>query len=255
MLWPLEQAAEVLAFYARLHRPRAGGAERLLRLPHRAARAAVPRGAAPAEDVRRRLVLRRQRRARPRRRSRRSASALPPALDGVDGDAAARAAVGVRRALSAGRPVVLARRLRRGRFPPRRSRRTSSMHAKLPTWKSTMHLYPIDGAAGRVASDATAWGYRDARWAQVIVGVDPDPAQAGALRDWAVGYWEALHPLLRRRRLRQLPDGGGPGARRGRPTAGTTSGSPPSSAVRPGEPLPRQPEHPARTGARSVTNP
>ena len=65
---------------------------------------------------------------------------------------------------------------------------------KLPTWKSTMHLYPIDGAAGRVAADATPWTYRDARFAQVIVGVDPDPAMAGTLRDWTVGYWDALHP-------------------------------------------------------------
>jgi FAD/FMN-containing dehydrogenase len=66
--------------------------------------------------------------------------------------------------------------------------------AALPTWKSTMHLYPIDGAAGRVAPDATAWSYRDARWAQVIVGVDPDPANAEAIRDWTVSYWDALHP-------------------------------------------------------------
>jgi hypothetical protein len=28
----------------------------------------------------------------------------------------------------------------------------------------------------------------------VIAGVDPDPANAGALRDWCVGYWEAQHP-------------------------------------------------------------
>jgi hypothetical protein len=26
------------------------------------------------------------------------------------------------------------------------------------------------------------------------VGVDPDPANAGVIRDWAVAYWEALHP-------------------------------------------------------------
>jgi FAD/FMN-containing dehydrogenase len=68
-------------------------------------------------------------------------------------------------------------------------------HAReLPTWKSTMHLYPIDGAAGRIAPDATAWAYRGARWAQVIVGVDPDRAKADELRDWTVRYWEALHP-------------------------------------------------------------
>ncbi len=28
----------------------------------------------------------------------------------------------------------------------------------------------------------------------MIVGVDPDPAMAGTIRDWTVGYWEALHP-------------------------------------------------------------
>ena len=27
-----------------------------------------------------------------------------------------------------------------------------------------------------------------------MVGVDPDPAMADALREWTVGYWESLHP-------------------------------------------------------------
>ena len=31
-------------------------------------------------------------------------------------------------------------------------------------------------------------------WAEVIVGVDPDPANAEAIKDWTVGYWEATHP-------------------------------------------------------------
>jgi FAD/FMN-containing dehydrogenase len=65
---------------------------------------------------------------------------------------------------------------------------------KMPTWKSGMHMYPIDGAPSRVGNDDTAWAFRDANWAQVIVGVDPDPAAAGELRDWCVGYHEALHP-------------------------------------------------------------
>jgi FAD/FMN-containing dehydrogenase len=64
----------------------------------------------------------------------------------------------------------------------------------LPTPQSTMHLYPVNGAAGRVGSDATAYRNRDAMWAEVIVGVDPDPAKADALRDWAVAYYDALHP-------------------------------------------------------------
>jgi hypothetical protein len=57
-----------------------------------------------------------------------------------------------------------------------------------------MHLYPINGAAGRVGKDDTAWAYRDAKYNQVVIGVDPDPAKAGALRDWTVGYHDALHP-------------------------------------------------------------
>ncbi|CAN5654318.1 FAD-binding oxidoreductase [soil metagenome] len=65
---------------------------------------------------------------------------------------------------------------------------------RLPTLKSTMHLYPVDGAAARVASDATAFSYRDARWVQVTVGVDPDPANVGPAKEWARDYWETLHP-------------------------------------------------------------
>jgi FAD/FMN-containing dehydrogenase len=63
-----------------------------------------------------------------------------------------------------------------------------------PTWKSTMHLYPIDGAAALIGHNETPWSYRDARWAQVIVGVDPEPASAPLLRQWAVSYFDALHP-------------------------------------------------------------
>jgi FAD/FMN-containing dehydrogenase len=63
-----------------------------------------------------------------------------------------------------------------------------------PTWKSTMHLYPSDGAASRVAPDATPWAYRDAKWTGVFAGVDPDPANADAIREWTVEYQEALHP-------------------------------------------------------------
>jgi FAD/FMN-containing dehydrogenase len=69
------------------------------------------------------------------------------------------------------------------------------MHgSRLPTMFSTMHLYPIDGAAGRVKNNATAWAYRDAKWSEVIVGVDPDPANKDKITNWAKEYWNALHP-------------------------------------------------------------
>jgi len=64
----------------------------------------------------------------------------------------------------------------------------------LPTMHSTMHLYPINGAAGRVGKHETAWNYRDAKWAQVMVGVDPDPANNEKTISWTKSYWDALHP-------------------------------------------------------------
>jgi FAD/FMN-containing dehydrogenase len=65
---------------------------------------------------------------------------------------------------------------------------------KLPTWQSTMHLYPVNGAAARVKNKATAWAYRDATWAAVIVGVDRDPANKEKITNWARDYWNDLHP-------------------------------------------------------------
>jgi hypothetical protein len=67
--------------------------------------------------------------------------------------------------------------------------------AQMPTMQSTMHLYPIDGAAHDVDSADTAWSYRDATWASVYAGVDHDPANAAAIRDWTIDYFEALHPF------------------------------------------------------------
>ena len=67
--------------------------------------------------------------------------------------------------------------------------------AELPTLQSTMHLYPINDVVHRAGRGDTAFSYRGAQWAQVILGVSPDPSDGGRIRDWAVGYWEALHPF------------------------------------------------------------
>src|SRR5439155_13690875 len=46
---------------------------------------------------------------------------------------------------------------------------------KVPTVNATAHIYPINGAAQRVAPDATAFGHREATFATVIAGAWPDP--------------------------------------------------------------------------------
>jgi len=67
--------------------------------------------------------------------------------------------------------------------------------AKLPTLHSTMHLYPVNGAAHRQSNKDTPWSYRDATWSEVIVGVDPDPANKDRITAWAKEYFDALHPF------------------------------------------------------------
>lgn len=66
--------------------------------------------------------------------------------------------------------------------------------AKAPTMHSTMHLYPIDGTAHRIRNNDTAFNYREANWSQVIVGVDPDPANKEQITNWTKQYFDALHP-------------------------------------------------------------
>jgi UDP-N-acetylenolpyruvoylglucosamine reductase len=67
--------------------------------------------------------------------------------------------------------------------------------SSLPTMLSSMHLYPVNGAASKVRKNETAWNYRDAVWAEVIIGVDPDPANKELISDWAMQYWKTLHPF------------------------------------------------------------
>jgi FAD/FMN-containing dehydrogenase len=65
---------------------------------------------------------------------------------------------------------------------------------RVPCVEATVHVYPIDGACQRVASDATAFSYRDARFACVIAGMWPDPADNERNVRWVRDYWEAIHP-------------------------------------------------------------
>ncbi|HUA62647.1 MAG TPA: FAD-binding oxidoreductase [Verrucomicrobiae bacterium] len=65
----------------------------------------------------------------------------------------------------------------------------------LPSMLSTMHMYPINGAVHRVGAGDTAFSYRKTTWAQVICGIDPDPANNERIIGWAKSYWDAVHPF------------------------------------------------------------
>ena len=84
--------------------------------------------------------------------------------------------------------------------------------AEMPTWKSTMHMYPIDGAAHDVGPSDTAWSYRDAHLGRGVRRRRPRPGERRrdpALERRLLG---GAAPVLRRRRVREHDDGRGPGA-------------------------------------------
>jgi FAD/FMN-containing dehydrogenase len=66
---------------------------------------------------------------------------------------------------------------------------------QVPNFLSLMHLYPLDGAVQDVDRAATAFGGRDARFSHIIAGIDTEPANMPAHREWVRDYWAALHPL------------------------------------------------------------
>ena len=65
----------------------------------------------------------------------------------------------------------------------------------VPVVNSTVHIYPINGACHRVASDETAFAYRDATFATVIAGMWPDPADNEKNTAWVRDYYGATAPL------------------------------------------------------------
>lgn len=65
---------------------------------------------------------------------------------------------------------------------------------RVPAVNSTMHLYPINGAAQRVSADEAAFGHREATFAPVIAGMWPDPADNEANIAWVRDYYAATAP-------------------------------------------------------------
>ena len=66
--------------------------------------------------------------------------------------------------------------------------------SQVPEVSSTMHLYPINGAAHRVGATDTAFAYRDATFATVIVCAWEDPAVDKERIQWVRDYYEATAP-------------------------------------------------------------
>jgi len=65
--------------------------------------------------------------------------------------------------------------------------------SEIPTPLSQMHLYPISGAVNRIDSSETPWAHRDAKYAEVIIGVDPDAANNQKMIKWCKDHWNAVH--------------------------------------------------------------
>ncbi len=63
-----------------------------------------------------------------------------------------------------------------------------------PNPSSTMHLYPINGAAARVGVTDTAFSYRHATFSTVIVSAWPDASCDAENIAWVRGYSDALTP-------------------------------------------------------------
>jgi FAD/FMN-containing dehydrogenase len=66
--------------------------------------------------------------------------------------------------------------------------------SKVPEVSATMHLYPINGAAHRFGADDTAFAYRDANFATVIVAAWQDPAVDRERIQWVRDYYDATAP-------------------------------------------------------------
>ena len=72
-----------------------------------------------------------------------------------------------------------------------------------------LHHAPLSGQRRGAQSGAneTACSYRDASWSEVIVGVDPDPANRAAHHGLGQCLLRRAAPLRRGRRLREFHDG------------------------------------------------
>jgi len=84
----------------------------------------------------------------------------------------------------------------KGHFIPDLTPELIDVHATLgptvPTPLSTVHLYPLGGAAGSIEPSQTAFNHRDAQFSTIIASLWDDPAEDDAAIGWVRDYWDAL---------------------------------------------------------------
>lgn len=68
--------------------------------------------------------------------------------------------------------------------------------SQIPSLRSTMHYYPINGKVHDVKQDETAWANRDKRYVQLFVGIDPDPENKEKITHWCRKYYDAMLPYV-----------------------------------------------------------
>ena len=124
---------------------------------------------------------------------------------------------------------------------------------KVPTVNSTVHIYPINGACHRVAPDATAFAYRDATFATVIAGMWPDPAENDANTAWVRDFYDATAPLSEAGGYVNFMAGDDQERIKDNYKGNYDRLVDVKRDVRPGQPLPPQPEHQALGRAADVT--
>ena len=130
----------------------------------------------------------------------------------------------------------------------RRSRRTLQHGPEVPVVNSTMHIYPINGAAHRVAPDATAFAYRDANFATVIAGMWPDPSQNDANIAWVRDYYDATAPHSEEGGYINFMAGDDQGRIKANYKGNYDRLVDVKREVRPRQPVPPEPEHQALIG-------
>jgi hypothetical protein len=112
----------------------------------------------------------------------------------------------------------------------------------VPAVNSTMHIYPINGAAHRTAPGDTAFAYRDANFATVIAGSGRIPFRTTRTSRGCAAT-TTRSPRIRRRAGTSTSWRGRPGSDQGELHGQLRSARRRQAGVRPGQPVPPEPEH------------